>query len=54
VTDELASDSAGLPVGMQVVGRLGADTDVLAAAAAVEQVRPWDAHYAIPAQRSLG
>jgi amidase len=43
----------GLPVGMQVVGRLGADTDVLAAAAAVERVRPWDAHYAIPAQRSL-
>ena len=43
----------GLPVGMQVIGRLGADTDVLAAAAAVEQVRPWDAHYAIPDQRSL-
>ncbi len=41
----------GLPVGMQVVGRLGADTDVLAAAAAVERVRPWEAHYAIPAQR---
>jgi amidase len=40
-----------LPVGMQVIGRLGADTDVLAAAAAVEQVRPWEAHYAIPAQR---
>jgi amidase len=40
-----------LPVGMQVIGRLGADTDVLAAAAAVEQVRPWEGHYAIPAQR---
>jgi amidase len=43
----------GLPVGMQVVGRLGADDDVLAAAGAVEQVRPWAAHYEIPAARSL-
>lgn len=44
----------GLPVGMQVIGRLGADDDVLAAAGAVERVRPWDGHYAIPAGRSLG
>lgn len=43
----------GLPVGMQVIGRLGADADVLAAAAAVEQVRPWDTQYAIPARRPL-
>lgn len=43
-----------LPVGMQVVGRLGADADVLAAAAAVEQHRPWDAAYAIPRQRPSG
>jgi amidase/aspartyl-tRNA(Asn)/glutamyl-tRNA(Gln) amidotransferase subunit A len=43
----------GLPVGMQVVGRLGADAHVLAAAGAVEQVRPWHTHYAIPAQRPL-
>ncbi|MDO5712002.1 MAG: amidase [Micrococcales bacterium] len=32
---------AGLPVGLQVIGPLGADADVLAAAWAVEQVRPW-------------
>lgn len=31
----------GLPVGMQVVGPRFADEDVLAAAAAVERVRPW-------------
>lgn len=31
----------GLPVGMQVVGRQGADADVIAACGAVEQVRPW-------------
>jgi amidase/aspartyl-tRNA(Asn)/glutamyl-tRNA(Gln) amidotransferase subunit A len=43
----------GLPVGMQVIGRLGADADVLAAAAAVELVRPWNAHYATPAHREL-
>jgi amidase len=43
----------GLPVGMQVIGRLGADADVLAAAAAVEQVRPWDIHYAVPAGRPI-
>ncbi len=40
-----------LPVGMQVIGRLGADDDVLAAAGAVERVRPWAAHYAVPAAR---
>jgi len=43
----------GLPVGMQVIGRLGADDDVLAAAGAVERVRPWAAHYAVPAARPL-
>ncbi|MGB3184445.1 MAG: amidase family protein [Ornithinimicrobium sp.] len=32
----------GLPVGMQVVGRLGADADVIAACGAVEEVRPWE------------
>jgi amidase len=42
-----------LPVGMQVIGRLGADADVLAAAAAAEQHRPWYIHYAIPGQRPL-
>jgi Asp-tRNA(Asn)/Glu-tRNA(Gln) amidotransferase A subunit family amidase len=38
---------------MQVIGRLGADDDVLAAAGAVERVRPWAAHYAVPAARPL-
>jgi amidase len=37
----------GLPVGMQIVGRLGADVDVLAASAAVERVRPWTDAYAL-------
>ncbi len=45
--------SDGLPVGMQVIGRRGADLDVLAAAAAFERVRPWDHIYDIPAERSL-
>jgi amidase len=32
----------GLPVGMQITGRSGADTDVLAASAAFERLRSWD------------
>jgi amidase/aspartyl-tRNA(Asn)/glutamyl-tRNA(Gln) amidotransferase subunit A len=43
----------GLPVGMQVIGRRGADVDVLAASAAFERVRPWDHIYDIPANRAL-
>jgi amidase len=43
----------GLPVGMQIVGRLGADVDVLAASAAVERVRPWASAYAVCEQRAL-
>jgi amidase/aspartyl-tRNA(Asn)/glutamyl-tRNA(Gln) amidotransferase subunit A len=43
----------GLPVGMQVIGRRGADLDVLAASAAFERVRPWEQIYEIPANRSL-
>jgi amidase/aspartyl-tRNA(Asn)/glutamyl-tRNA(Gln) amidotransferase subunit A len=31
----------GLPVGMQIMGRSGADSDVLAAGAAFERLRPW-------------
>jgi amidase len=33
----------GLPVGMQIMGRSGADGDVLAASAAFERLRPWGA-----------
>jgi aspartyl-tRNA(Asn)/glutamyl-tRNA(Gln) amidotransferase subunit A len=33
--------TAGLPVGVQIIGRHLADRDVLAAAAAFEQARPW-------------
>ncbi|RJO77149.1 amidase [Nocardia panacis] len=36
--------SAGLPVGLQIVGRMRADADVLAAAAAFERLRPWAQH----------
>ncbi|MFB6191804.1 MAG: amidase [Haloarculaceae archaeon] len=35
----------GLPVGLQVVGRHGADADVLAAAAAFERASPWTDRY---------
>ncbi len=43
----------GLPVGMQIMGRSGADSDVLAASAAFERLRPWSDSYAIPAARIL-
>ncbi|MCV7084227.1 hypothetical protein H7H52_00460, partial [Mycolicibacter hiberniae] len=33
--------SDGMPVGLQIVGRLRADADVLCAAAAFETMRPW-------------
>jgi len=36
--------SAGLPVGLQIVGGFRADAVVLRAAAAFEQARPWDFH----------
>lgn len=36
----------GLPVGLQIVGRRFADATVLAASAAFERVRPWQAAYA--------
>ena len=36
----------GLPVGMQIVGRRGADADVLAASAAFERLQPWRDSYA--------
>ena len=43
----------GLPVGMQIIGRRYADTDLLAASAAFERLRPWHESYAICAQRTL-
>ena len=45
--------SDGLPVGLQVIGRRGADLDVLTAGAAFEKARPWDHIYELPAVRSL-
>jgi amidase/aspartyl-tRNA(Asn)/glutamyl-tRNA(Gln) amidotransferase subunit A len=45
--------SGGLPVGMQIIGRRYADSDVLAAAAAVERLRPWRDAYEICANRRL-
>jgi amidase len=35
----------GLPVGLQIVGRRFADSQVLAMAAALERARPWAQHY---------
>lgn len=43
----------GLPVGMQIIGRRYADTDVLAASAAFERLRPWANTYGICAARPL-
>jgi amidase len=45
--------SDGLPVGMQILGRRYAGGDVLAAAAAVERVRPWRDAYEICMKRPL-
>ena len=36
-----ASDSAGMPIGLHLVGPRGAEAQVLRAAAAFEQARPW-------------
>jgi amidase/aspartyl-tRNA(Asn)/glutamyl-tRNA(Gln) amidotransferase subunit A len=41
----------GMPVGMQIIGRRGADADVLAASAVFEQLRPWQQTYSICAER---
>jgi amidase/aspartyl-tRNA(Asn)/glutamyl-tRNA(Gln) amidotransferase subunit A len=43
----------GLPVGMQIIGRRGADVDVLAASAAFERVRPWSDAYRVCENRPL-
>jgi amidase/aspartyl-tRNA(Asn)/glutamyl-tRNA(Gln) amidotransferase subunit A len=43
----------GLPVGMQIIGRRGADVDVLAASAAFERVRPWRDAYEICEKRAI-
>jgi amidase len=42
-----------LPVGMQIIGRRYGDTDVLAASAAFERLRPWHDTYRICAARPL-
>ena len=43
----------GMPIGMQIMGRRGADTDVLAASAAFERIRPWQDLYDRPRQRTI-
>jgi amidase len=48
-----AGDVAGLPVGMQLIGRRYADADVLAASAAYERIRPWRDSYIRCARRPL-
>lgn len=45
--------AGGLPVGMQIIGRRFADGDVLAAARAFEQIRPWRDLYEIPLNRKI-
>jgi amidase/aspartyl-tRNA(Asn)/glutamyl-tRNA(Gln) amidotransferase subunit A len=44
---------AGLPVGLQIIGKRLADQDVIAAAAAFEEARPWQHTYQRCASRSL-
>ena len=43
----------GLPVGMQIIGRRYADSDVLAASAAYERLKPWQDHYSICRARPI-
>jgi amidase/aspartyl-tRNA(Asn)/glutamyl-tRNA(Gln) amidotransferase subunit A len=43
----------GLPVGMQIIGRRGADVDVLAASAAFERSRPWTDAYRLSENRTI-
>ena len=58
---EAASSSAsipaglakGMPVGMQIIGKRYADTDVLAVSAAFERLRPWQQTYDICRRRKL-
>ncbi len=40
--------ASGLPVGVQIIGRHLADRDVLVAAAAFEQARPWQDRWPVP------
>jgi amidase len=43
----------GLPVGMQILGRRYADSDVIAASGAFEKLRPWTDSYNICRTRPL-
>ncbi|MGV2114088.1 amidase family protein [Agrobacterium salinitolerans] len=43
----------GLPVGMQIIGRRYADTDVLAASSTFERLRPWQESYSVCAGREV-
>ena len=43
----------GLPVGMQIIGRRYADSDVFAASAAFERLRPWSGTYRLCAARAI-
>jgi amidase len=43
----------GLPVGMQIIGSRYGDTDVLAASAAFEQLRPWQDAYEVCRRRPV-
>jgi Asp-tRNA(Asn)/Glu-tRNA(Gln) amidotransferase A subunit family amidase len=43
----------GLPVGLQIIGRRYDDVGVLAAASALEELRPWRQTYARCAARAL-
>ena len=49
-----AGMAEGLPVGMQIVGRRGADADVLAASAVFERLAPWRGTYAQAERNAAG
>ena len=44
--------AGGLPIGMQIIGRRYADSDVLAASAAYERLRPWHDTYQVCSNRT--
>ncbi len=43
----------GLPIGLHITGRIGADGDVIALSSAFEEIAPWQQHYSVCRGRKL-